>query len=92
MIKVIIYCYYFGTNTCPKNFVRIIHTQLSSDMSHSNNIVERVIIWNGDIEWKEKLRYSNQRVTHSITCSVSSAKTSSGIGISGSDSKIPFKP
>ena len=47
-------------------------------ISGNNNVVERISIWRGGMEWKEKIRYSDMRITHSINCSVSTVKNSQG--------------
>lgn len=44
----------------------------------SNNVVERLSIWRGDVEWKEKIRYSDLRITHSIHCNVSTVRATNG--------------
>ena len=61
-------------------------------MRNNNNgvAVERVDVWNGDLDWRERIRYSSTRVTHSVRCNISSARAASG-GPAVNSEKWPSK-
>ena len=57
----------------------------NNDSSSSNNnnnnvpsVVERVEVWRGELEWREKIRFSSTRVVHSVHCGISSVRANTG--------------
>ena len=40
---------------------------------------ERDFIWRGELEWQEKVKDSDQKITHNVQCSVSTSRNDSGM-------------
>ena len=40
--------------------------------------LERLNIWRGEVQWREKMRYTDLKVTHTIEAAVSSVRSASG--------------
>ena len=45
----------------------------------TSGVVERINIWRGEVQWREKMRYTDLKVTHTIEAAVSTVRSLAGL-------------